>query len=63
MRFVAQQQSVPGVQAQMDPIPDCGENSYQGSGKLLGKNAIITGGDSGSAARSRSRSHAKAPTS
>jgi hypothetical protein len=25
MGFVAQQQSVPGVQAQMDPIPDCGE--------------------------------------
>ena len=47
MGFAAQQQSVPGVQAQMDPIPDCGENSYQGSGRLLGKKAIITGGDSG----------------
>lgn len=47
MGFTAQQQSVPGVQAQMDPIPDCGENTYQGSGKLLGKKAIITGGDSG----------------
>ena len=47
MGFVAQQQSVPGVQARMEPIPDCGENSYQGSGKLLGKKAIITGGDSG----------------
>jgi NAD(P)-dependent dehydrogenase (short-subunit alcohol dehydrogenase family) len=47
MGFAAQQQSVPGIQAQMDPIPDCGENSYQGSGKLLGKKAIITGGDSG----------------
>jgi NAD(P)-dependent dehydrogenase (short-subunit alcohol dehydrogenase family) len=31
----------------MDPIPDCGENSYRGSGKLTGKRAIITGGDSG----------------
>lgn len=47
MGFTAQQQSVPGLQAQMDPIPDCGENTYQGSGKLLGKKAIITGGDSG----------------
>lgn len=47
MGFTAQQQSVPGVQAEMDPIPDCGENTYQGSGKLLGKKAIITGGDSG----------------
>ena len=31
----------------MKPIPDCGENSYRGSGKLTGKKAIITGGDSG----------------
>jgi len=31
----------------MDPVPDCGENSYRGSGKLTGKKAIITGGDSG----------------
>jgi NAD(P)-dependent dehydrogenase (short-subunit alcohol dehydrogenase family) len=47
MSFPAQQQSVPGIQAQMKPIPDCGENSYRGSGKLTGKKAIITGGDSG----------------
>ncbi len=47
MGFVAQQQPVPGVQAKMEPIPDCGENSYRGSGKLLGKKAIVTGGDSG----------------
>lgn len=47
MGFTAQQQSVPGVQAEMEPIPDCGENSYRGSGKLVGKKAIITGGDSG----------------
>lgn len=45
MSFAAQQQEVPGVQAQMDPVPDCSENS--GSGKLTGKRAIITGGDSG----------------
>lgn len=47
MSFAAQQQEVPGVQAQMDPVPDCGEESYRGSGKLAGKRAIITGGDSG----------------
>jgi NAD(P)-dependent dehydrogenase (short-subunit alcohol dehydrogenase family) len=47
MGFPAQQQTVPGVQAQMKPIPDCGEDSYRGSGKLTGKKAIITGGDSG----------------
>ncbi|MCV7078710.1 MULTISPECIES: glucose 1-dehydrogenase [Mycobacterium] len=47
MGFPEQQQSVPGVQAQMDPVPDCGEHSYTGSGKLTGKSAVITGGDSG----------------
>ncbi|ORB86371.1 NAD(P)-dependent oxidoreductase [Mycobacterium kansasii] len=47
MSFAAQQQSVPGVQARMNPVPDCGENSYRGSAKLTGKRAVITGGDSG----------------
>jgi hypothetical protein len=42
MSFAAQQQTVPGVQALMDPVPDCGENSYQGSGKPTGKKAITT---------------------
>jgi NAD(P)-dependent dehydrogenase (short-subunit alcohol dehydrogenase family) len=45
--FTAQQQNAPGIQARMDPVPDCGEDSYRGSGKLTGKRAIITGGDSG----------------
>jgi NAD(P)-dependent dehydrogenase (short-subunit alcohol dehydrogenase family) len=43
----AQQQDVPGVQSEMRPRPDCGENSYQGAGWLTGKVAVITGGDSG----------------
>src|SRR3954468_21458755 len=43
----AQQQEVPGVQSKMDPVPDCGEESYRGSGKITGKIAVITGGDSG----------------
>ena len=43
----AQHQEVPGIQSQMDPVPDCGEESYRGSGKLAGKVALITGGDSG----------------
>ena len=43
----AQQQEVPGTQGAMDPRPDCGESSYRGSGKLTGKVAVITGGDSG----------------
>lgn len=42
-----QQQDVPGVQSAMTPVPDCGEHSYRGSGKLEGKAAIVTGGDSG----------------
>ena len=43
----AQQQKPPGVQSKMTPTPDCGEETYQGSGKLTGKAAVITGGDSG----------------
>jgi len=43
----AQQQEVPGIQSKMTPVPDCGEDSYQGSGKLTDKIAVITGGDSG----------------
>ncbi|MCC9145303.1 MULTISPECIES: SDR family oxidoreductase [unclassified Arthrobacter] len=42
-----QQQEVPGTQAAMTPVPDCGEETYRGSGKLQGKTAVITGGDSG----------------
>ncbi|MCA2207510.1 MULTISPECIES: SDR family oxidoreductase [Nocardia] len=47
MGFPEQQQQVPGIQSKMDPVPDCGENSYQGSGKLTGKAAVVTGADSG----------------
>ena len=43
----AQQQDVPGVQSEMDPVPDCGEQTYRGSGKMTDKVAVITGGDSG----------------
>ncbi len=43
----AQQQDVPGVLGKMDPKPDHGEESYRGSGRLTGKAAVITGGDSG----------------
>jgi NAD(P)-dependent dehydrogenase (short-subunit alcohol dehydrogenase family) len=45
--FPEQHQSPPGEQPAMDPVPDCGESSYAGSGKLTGRKAIITGGDSG----------------
>jgi NAD(P)-dependent dehydrogenase (short-subunit alcohol dehydrogenase family) len=37
----------PGLESDMDPRPDYGEDTYRGSGKLTGKAAIITGGDSG----------------
>jgi NAD(P)-dependent dehydrogenase (short-subunit alcohol dehydrogenase family) len=43
----AQQQQVPGTQSKMTPRPDCGEQSYVGHGRLAGKAAVITGGDSG----------------
>jgi len=45
--FPAQPQSIPGTSARMDPVPDHGETSYKGSGRLAGKKALITGGDSG----------------
>ncbi|WP_342651330.1 SDR family oxidoreductase [Pseudomonas sp. REB1044] len=45
--FASQPQTVPGSQKNMDPVPDCGEQSYTGSGRLTGKKALITGGDSG----------------
>ncbi|MDV9033317.1 SDR family oxidoreductase [Pseudomonas sp. RAC1] len=45
--FASQPQTVPGSQKIMDPVPDCGEQSYTGSGRLTGKKALITGGDSG----------------
>jgi hypothetical protein len=43
----AQQQEPPGRTGEMRPRPDHGEESYRGSGRLAGKAAIITGGDSG----------------
>jgi NAD(P)-dependent dehydrogenase (short-subunit alcohol dehydrogenase family) len=45
--FPEQQQQAPGTEAQLTPKADHGETSYKGSGKLTGKKAIITGGDSG----------------
>ena len=45
--YPAQRQPMPGSTAKMDPRPDHGETSYKGSGKLAGKKAVITGGDSG----------------
>src|SRR5213079_165894 len=45
--YPTQRQPMPGSTAKMNPRPDHGETSYRGSGKLAGKKAIITGGDSG----------------
>ena len=45
--FPKQQQPWPGLASKMDPRPDHGETSYKGSGRLAGRKALITGGDSG----------------
>ena len=45
--FKPQQQPFPGLASKMDPRPDHGEESYKGSGRLAGRKALITGGDSG----------------
>lgn len=45
--FKEQPQPWPGLASKMDPRPDHGETSYKGSGRLLDRKALITGGDSG----------------
>jgi NAD(P)-dependent dehydrogenase (short-subunit alcohol dehydrogenase family) len=45
--FREQSQPWPGLAGKMDPKPDHGEKSYRGSGRLAGRKALITGGDSG----------------
>ncbi|PYF98350.1 hypothetical protein SAMN05216184_1112 [Georgenia satyanarayanai] len=42
-----QEQPEPGLQADMTPQPDIGEHSYRGTGRLVGRKALVTGGDSG----------------
>ncbi len=45
--FDKQPQPAPGINSDMEPKPDCGEDTYTGSGKLTGRKALITGADSG----------------
>lgn len=45
--FPRQSQEWPGLQSKMTPRPDSGEASYRGTGRLLGRKALVTGGDSG----------------
>ena len=45
--FPLRKQSAPGLQSDMQPKPDCGEESYVGYGRLKGRKALVTGGDSG----------------
>jgi NAD(P)-dependent dehydrogenase (short-subunit alcohol dehydrogenase family) len=45
--FPEQHQPWPGLASKMQPVPDHGETSYRGSGRLQGRKALITGGDSG----------------
>ncbi|HEY0173657.1 MAG TPA: SDR family oxidoreductase [Pyrinomonadaceae bacterium] len=45
--FEEQPQQVPGIESEMTPRPDYGAKTYEGHGRLEGKAALITGGDSG----------------
>jgi len=45
--FPRQQQPWPGLCSKLQPLADHGEKSYRGSGRLMGRKALITGGDSG----------------
>lgn len=46
-KFPDQEQDTPALQEKMKPKPDSGEESYKGYNRLEGRNALITGGDSG----------------
>jgi len=45
--FETPMQPEPGLAKDMHPKPDHGEDSYKGSGRLKGRRALVTGGDSG----------------
>ena len=60
--FKPQSQPWPGLTGKMEPRPDHGEESYRGSNRLLGRKALITGGDLAWVAPPRSHSRGKAPT-
>ena len=45
--FKEPEQEFPGLESKMKLKPDHGEESYRGRGRLVGKTAMITGGDSG----------------
>lgn len=44
--YEKQEQEVPGLQSKMTPQPDCGEETYEGHGRLKGYKMLVTGGDS-----------------
>lgn len=46
-KYPKQHQPYPGIESEMAPKPDCGEETYVGHGRLAGRRALITGGDSG----------------
>lgn len=46
-QYKKQMQEAPGIQSEMRPVPDSGEEWYEGCGRLQGRHALITGGDSG----------------
>ncbi len=45
--FEEQRQPAPGLESTMKPVPDAGESGYSGCGRLKGRRALVTGGDSG----------------
>lgn len=46
-KFPKQKQEAPALQSEMTPKPDCGETSYEGHQRLVGRKMLVTGGDSG----------------
>jgi hypothetical protein len=60
--FQKQEQRWPGLASKMEPKPDHGEHSNKGSGRLAGRKALITGGDSGMGRAAAIAMRAKART-
>lgn len=60
--YPKQKQPTPGIQAKMTPVPDCGEKTYVGSGRLKDRKALVTGGDSESVVLPLSLTRVKALT-
>ena len=62
-RFPEQHQTAPGIEAELQPRPRYEARRYRAAGKLEGKAALVTGGDSGIGRAAQSSTHGRGPMS